>query len=477
MEIYRSAGIEAEIRARRTGETGEVARAKNLSDPDIVLMGNAWKATSDLSLAAAATCDQDRLEPILRAHAERHGAEVRFNTEMVACEQDDTEVRVRVRDLATGREETVAAPYLVAADGIAGSMRERAGVGRQGPGVLPHWMNLIFNTDLDPYIKGKRVQSCFVTDVNGSIVPRNDRWLLAVQYQPERGERPEHFDENKTADLVRKAAGRQDVKVELVDARDWQVAAFLIDRFSAGRVFFIGDAAHAMPPTGGFGGNTGIHDAHNLAWKMAYVLNGWADPALLGTYDRERRRVAECTLAQALARLAAWFKDPSKRLPPPERIVDDSNIIFGQIYPSDVPASEGQQPDQAFEDPRHPSARPGTRAPHFVLETGGVREGIHDLTGRDFILLIAPEGQPWADAARLIGRSGEVPLRSILLGDDARDVAGRFCALYRVERDGAVLVRPDGFIAWRSARGVSQPGASLRNALKRVLHPEAALGP
>jgi len=106
-----------------------------------------------------------------------------------------------------------------------------------------------------------------------------------------------------------------------------------------------------------------------------------------------------------------------------------------------------------------------------------VQDGIHDLTGRDFILLSAPEGQPWADAARQIGRSGEVPLRSILLGDDARDVAGRFCALYRVEQDGAVLVRPDGFIAWRSARGVSQPEASLRNALKRVLHPEAALGP
>jgi 2-polyprenyl-6-methoxyphenol hydroxylase-like FAD-dependent oxidoreductase len=112
-----------------------------------------------------------------------------------------------------------------------------------------------------------------------------------------------------------------------VDARSWTVAAYVADHFAKGRVFLIGDAAHLMPPTGGFGGNTGIHDAHNLAWKLDAVLRDAAGPSLLDTYDNERRWIAERTLAQALARLQAWFKDPSKKLPRAEKIIDDYHVI------------------------------------------------------------------------------------------------------------------------------------------------------
>ena len=122
------------------------------------------------------------------------------------------------------------------------------------------------------------------------------------------------------------------MRADLVDARSWEVAAFVAERFREGRVFLVGDAAHVMPPTGAFGGNTGIHDAHNLVWKLAAVLKNAAGPMLLETYDCERRPVAEHSLKQALARLQAWFKDPSKRLPTRAPLIDDYDVVFGQRY-------------------------------------------------------------------------------------------------------------------------------------------------
>ena len=300
MEIYRSLGIEPDVRQRDTREQSfGIARAKTLSDPNVQWQGQAWPDVSDLSPTPPATCDQDRLEPILRMHAERRGADIRFNTELTSFEQDGNEIRARIRDVATGAEQAITASYLIAADGANGSTRQKLGISRHGVGVLQHWMNIIFETDLKPYLGGRRFTSCFVTDINGSILPRDEtgKWLLAVQYVPERGESPEQFDAAHCRELVRKAAGRDDVKAELVDARSWEVAAYITDRFRQGRTFFVGDAAHLMPPTGGFGGNTGIHDAHNLAWKLAAVIQHGASPGLLDSYDAERRPVAEATLA------------------------------------------------------------------------------------------------------------------------------------------------------------------------------------
>jgi hypothetical protein len=321
-------------------------------------------------------------------------------------------------------------------------------------------------------LAGRKITSSFVTDVNGSIVPREDRWLLAVQYQPERGERPSDFDQARTAELVHKAAGRDDVQVELFDARSWDVAAYTLERFRKGRVFFVGDAAHAMPPTGGFGGNTGIHDAHNLAWKLALVLAGKAGPALLDTYDTERRFVAERTLGQSLARLAAWFKDTGNRLPPPEPITDDLAVTFGARYPAGALAADTDAPataTDAFEDPRTPSGRPGIRAPHFELQHGTKRMPIHDAFGKAFTLLVGAQGHAWPAAARAAARQRGLDLPLIRIDVDATDVDGRFTKAYGVSDAGAVLVRPDGIVAWRSRGAADRPEAALGDALDAIL--------
>jgi 2-polyprenyl-6-methoxyphenol hydroxylase-like FAD-dependent oxidoreductase len=460
MEIYRSLGLESEIRARRTGDqkSGEIARAANLSSPEIHFLGKPWADTAELSAATAETCDQDHLEPILRTYASAHGADVRFSTELIELEQDEREVRGRVRDLKSGELSVIHADYAIACDGVSGRAREHVGIGRHGPGVLQHWMNLIFESDLQPFLQGKRITSCFVTDINASIVPRADRWLLALQYSPERGEKPEDFDQARTEILVRQAAGRPDVKVRLFDARPWEVSAFIADRFSSGRVFLLGDAAHSMPPTGGFGGNTGIHDAHNLAWKLALVTQGKAGAALLETYDTERRPIAEGTLAQSLARLAAWFRSLGDRLPPPVAIRDDMDVIFGQRYPNG-----------AFEAARDPTASVGTRAPHVIVRDGSHTAAIHDVTGNGFLLLTITHDEAWVAAARKVQQQRGVRLDVVRVEPSGNDATTSFKQAYRLEDHEAILIRPDGIIACRSGPAGSDPDRTLDEALREIL--------
>jgi 2-polyprenyl-6-methoxyphenol hydroxylase-like FAD-dependent oxidoreductase len=472
MEIFRSAGLEDAIRRRASDQLGgEIARARNLSDPNVQFMGAGWNVQGGLSATAAARCDQDRLEPLLREQAQRFGAVMMFHTECLSLVPGETFVRARTRSLDTGQEDDVTAQYVIGADGSGSMVREAVGLKAEGPGVLQDWMNLIFETDLPPVLQGRPLTACFVTDVNGSIVPREDRWLLAVQYSPERGERPEDFDQERAADLVHRATGRADVAVRLFDAREWHVSGAIAERFRRGRVFLIGDAAHTIPPTGGFGGNTGIHDAHNLAWKLALVLGGGAVPALLDSYDIERRPIAEATLDQALGRLASWFKNMGKPLPQTGPLVDDLNVVLGQVYPAGALVADDEAGAGGFEDPRQPSGRPGARAPHVVVESAGAETGLHDLFGRRFVLL-SQDGR-WRDAGRALERAG-FPLTAYQIGVDPQDrrcgadlidIEATFGQRFGVAETGAVMVRPDGVIAWRAANAAEDRPQTLRDVV------------
>jgi len=260
------------------------------------------------------------------------------------------------------------------------------------------------------------------------------------------------------------------VRVNVVDARPWDAAAEVADCYRDGRVFLVGDSAHVMPPTGGFAGNTGIQDAYNLAWKLEAVVKEAAGPELLDTYDAERRPVADATVAQSLARLQAWFKDPCRRLPPPVPLKDDDAVIFGYRYPAGAFVGDGgADADDLFEDPRNPSGRPGTRAPHLVVSHHGSPVSTIDLFSDRWVLLAGPHGKDWGDrvrrcpAARPLG----VTLHGVAPAGDLEDVAHRFEAAYGVEADGAVLIRPDGFIASRHATSVNGAKA-LDDALDRL---------
>jgi 2-polyprenyl-6-methoxyphenol hydroxylase-like FAD-dependent oxidoreductase len=474
MEIYRGAGIEADIRARDLidDRSAYIGRMKNLADSEVSWQGVAWSDTGDLSPTSGATCDQDQLEPILRAHAERHGADVRFNTELVEFNQDRDGVVARVRNRSTGLENTVRAQYLIGADGTQSTVREALGIRRHGPGVLQHWMNVIFEADLPSTIDGRTLRSVFVTDINGTLVPRGDgRWLMAVQFVPDRGERVEDFTSDRCRDLIRRGAGRPDVSVKVIDARPWEAAASVAARYSVGRAFLVGDSAHVMPPTGGFGGNTGIQDVHNLVWKLELVVKEAAGPGLLDTYDAERRPIADRTVGQSLARLQAWFKDPGRRLPPPEPLVDDNAVIFGYRYPAGAFVEEGPgEPVELFEDPRAPSGRPGSRAPHLIVTHGEAQVSTIDLFSNRWVLVSGPRGRVWSDRCRRspAARVLEVAWHGIQPDGELGDSSNRWSTAYGVAADGAVLIRPDGFIAWRQRSATGNAETAFNAALERL---------
>jgi putative polyketide hydroxylase len=473
MEIYRNLGIEGEIRACDVvDESAAIARMKNLADSKVSWHEIPWSEAGDVSPTSPAVCDQDQLEPILRAHAERLGAEVRFNTELVDFKQDEQGITACIRSGVSERGETVRASYLIAADGTAGTMRQTLGIKRHGPGVLQHWMNVIFDADLKTTLEGRAIRSVFVTDINGTFVPRDrGRWLMAVQYVPGQGQRPEDFTDEYCLELIRRGAGRPDLKVQIVDTRPWDAAAEVADVFAVGRAFLVGDTAHVMPPTGGFGGNTGIHDVHNLAWKLDAVLRGAAGPRLLDTYDEERRPVVEATMAQSLTRLQAWFKDPSKRLPPPGRIIDDDWVIFGYRYRAGALVNKTEDAaGQVFENPHEPSGLPGSRAAHMVVvERGGELVSTIDLFSGQWVLLAGPKGGAWTAAGRS-DLARVFALHCYRVGPDAdlREADNHWETAYGVSAEGAVLIRPDGFIAWRARDSKVDPVTALREALEHL---------
>jgi putative polyketide hydroxylase len=227
-------------------------------------------------------------------------------------------------------------------------------------------------------------------------------------------------------------------------------------------VFLAGDAAHLMPPNGGYGGNTGIHDGHNLAWKLAMVLKGVAGPELLSTYEMERRPVGKFTVEQAYTRYvtrSATYLGAKDFQP----LANDFNIELGYIYrsPAIIPEDDVER---GSEDPRESRGRPGSRAPHMWIEKNGHRISTLDLFGHGFALLTGEGGDAWANASRAAAR--DVPG----LEFDAHVIPGKeFATAYGIGDSGAVLVRPDGFVAWRATSITSDPKRTIAEALQTVL--------
>jgi hypothetical protein len=225
----------------------------------------------------------------------------------------------------------------------------------------------------------------------------------------------------------------------------------------SGRVFLAGDSAHVMPPTGGYGGNTGVHDAHNLAWKLAYVLDGRAGPDLLDTYEAERLPVARFTVEQAYTRYVTRL-DPGLGTDGLAPVVDDAAIDLGPRYRSAAIEADGDGAD--WEDPHAASGRPGFRMPNVVLRDG---TSTVDLIGTAPVLLTGPEGGTWAQSAAAAAERLGVPLERHELSVDEGATVG-------IGPGGAVLVRPDGYIAWRSADAArTDGGGEVVAALARML--------
>lgn len=485
MELYRNAGAEPLIReaASVLAENHGILQAGSLTGTDqewLFRQIDPGGALSRLSPSGWCLCSQNDLEPVLLDAALELGADIHFGTELVSFEQDDDGVTAQIRMRETGQSRTVRADYLVAADGPRSPVREHLGIGHTGKGDLFHNVSITFRAkELADVVGDRRFIVCYLTNPQspGALLPvdNQENWVFHAPWRPADGETLEDFTDERCVQLIRTATGVPDMDVEITGKAPWHAAERIAERYGEGRVFLVGDAAHEMSPTGAFGSNTGIQDAHNLAWKLAAVLEGWAGPGLLETYDAERRPVALATAERASER-SAEHQHPGYDVSPggggrqPGMLAMVLGYRYASAATSGAPAGAETVPHEF-----RPSAEPGGRAPHMWLLQDGERLSTQDLYQKVPILLTGPEGAVWQAAAeRLADRTG-LPLACYRVGPGADDdlvpeaADADWARLHGVAPDGAVLVRPDGFVAWRAEAAPADPDRVLTEVVEQIL--------
>ncbi|KWV59296.1 hypothetical protein AS156_32030 [Bradyrhizobium macuxiense] len=474
MEMYRQMGIEDDIRAAgmpaRYGKM--ILWAESLAGKEINRLSPGRGSSASLAMSPVGNCgcSQDILEPILRRHAEALAPDsIRFNTELSDLRQDASGVSGVLTNTVDGSTIPFRARYLIAADGTRSFVREKLGIGRTGERDIYDSVNVHVRADLRPWVEDRPAalylieqpdfRATFLT-VNGT-----DRWGFLVHSLSAYGFTRENLSPERCTALVRQAVGAPDLPVELLGISFWNCSAMVADKFSDGRIFLAGDAAHETTPSGGFGMNLGVQDAQNLAWKMAAVLRGEADALLLDTYDAERRPHASDVVRATLLNMQS-FDRTSRQVEaklPRKEFLNERGLIFGACYRSAAVVPDGSEPP-VVSDPvtdYAPSAHPGCRAPHVWLQRKDQRVSTIDLLGRGFVLLAASHGSSWRPAVQQRGLP-QIDLH--IIGEDVIDIEGEWLNAYGVRDGGAVLARPDGYVAWRVASLPDDPARAFTEA-------------
>ncbi|WP_154759569.1 FAD-dependent monooxygenase [Amycolatopsis pithecellobii] len=481
MELLRVWGLDAEVRAGGLQpELSYVGAMGWVQHHCETIAGRVFGVTrpemTSHSPAGKCAVAQDVVERVLSDAAGRAPrVDLRRGHEFLDIEVHETGVVARVRRLADGRTVRVRARYLVACDGASSVVRERVGVPTTGPGVLADMVSYYYRADT-AHLPHAHTTSVFMVYPDDPTVqpgpvlasdPTAQRWLYL-----QRLESPEQPALTES-ELVRTARGHwgiPDLAVIPLKTIRWQIRAAAAATFRTGPVLLAGDAAHCVPPTGGLGLNTGLQDIQNLAWKLAAVANGIADDALLDTYDAERRPVAEAVLEWSVSNYRRLMVEApvaaGSRTTDPQRwrrlIVDTDNhthcegMSMGYVYRSDAVVDDGSP--LPAPDARHywPTDRPGARFPHMWLDVGETASTI-DWFDTEFVLVCGTEASAWSAAGEAYAGNGQIPLVVRTLPFMALPVD--------IGTDGAVLVRPDGHVAWRS---LDATGASVE-ALTAVL--------
>lgn len=482
MELFRALGLEETIRASQspTAENSGIVRVSSLAASEMVFL-NEGASTNLSTITPTTSCviGQDQLEPILSEHAKMLGSDVRFNTEMISFEQDEMGVSAIIRELTTKREWRVRAQYLIAADGSRSGIRNSLGIESQGPGTISYLTDVVFEADLREVLRGRKnylyyISNPLLPDGQGGLMPLdNDRqWSFGTAFHPESGKRREDLTDEYCIEQIRIAVGIPDLEIKILPAYPWDLvkvgvweqAARCAECYRKGRVFLAGDAAHTVLPTGGLGAGTGIQDAFNLAWKLALVLSGKAGTPLLDTYEDERLPIGNLTVEQTLQRY--YYRTGTAQ----STLIDTDELVFGYRYRSAAIISEtSTQSTLLTQNPRTLCGEPGTRAPHLVLERKGAKEvSTIDLCGGKWTLLFGSNAADWKEAARYVEQKLGLKILAHSIGDvhGWKDLEGRFDEVYQTD---VVLVRPDGFIAWRSPSWVNNPQLFLEQVVARIL--------
>ena len=454
--------------------------------------------------AAYTPCDykvgaQDRIDPMLYRHATGYrAAEVRFDTELLDFDDAGEQVVSTIRR-PDGSTTKVRSSFLVAADGAKSLLRRLAGIGETGRENLRSFVNNHVRADLSRFTEGREGTLIWTLKpgLEGvfQMLDGDKHWAVQIQFDP-LTDTPEAWTEERVVATLRAMIGypaAADVTFEVLKTYTYTLSAMISQQLRKGRLLLVGDAAHQIPPYGGFGMNTGLQTAHNLGWKLGAVLRGEAPLALLDTFDRERREVAErvCQFGRVnagyvekmMAAIAtASSADEQRRLVGRSKQYGNwLGLDIGVHYQSDGAFVPDDVPVPAVDDPVIdfvPHAKPGHRAPHLWVRRGAERVSTVLLFELDFVLLAGESGAAWVDAARSMSSHRQGPsIRAYRVASDGDLVPeADFCALYGITATGAVLVRPDGHVAYRVKAMTPDPAGSLQEAIDQVLqrHPSTA---
>jgi 2-polyprenyl-6-methoxyphenol hydroxylase-like FAD-dependent oxidoreductase len=482
MEIFRQWGIEHAIRDRGLQNDSDMfiqvesmaGREIGRTRPEPNLgQTPAWK-----SMVA-----QDAVEEeIYRAIEHSNLVQVRFSTEFIGFEEVDDGVICEIRSVESGRSEHWHAKYLLACDGAGSQTRRSAGIEMVGPATLAVMLNEYWRADLSHLPLAREASGYMVYSKSPGAPPRasilntngRDRWLSIIQIGDQKDDRERPWTDAETIELIRTYVGLPDLDVTLLNRSIWRMSRQVASSFRARRIFLVGDAAHRFPPTGGFGLNSGVQDAHNLAWKLAYVLRGQASEQLLGSYDPERRPVAQSNADFAFGNSVRFNK-----IQEAVRSGNEDNIRFwvndldnhlhsigqglGFVYEQGAVIPDGTPRGGHLTRYYTPSDRPGSRFPHLWLDLPRKHSTL-DWFDKDFTVVAGPQGDVWLEAGRDVSTKLGLPLNLQQL-PQAHPSDG-----IHIGPRGAVLVRPDGHVAWRMPYIPSDPARELAGALNKVLH-------
>ena len=480
MEIFRQWGIDGLMKRHALPDGADFfAFCESMT-------GHEWGRTTPEPNLGHSPCwkiiqSQDTVEQELLAHAKKSKVgRFLFGHEFLHYAESADGIAVTGRRLDTGETLTWQARYLIAADGAASSVRRQADIEMRGPATLAVMANEFWQADLSQvrdsatcagwrvYAKDSPYPITTVLNTNGK-----DRWLNLLPVGRETDERTGARSDAEVVQLARTVSGLPNLEVKVINRSVWRMSRQVAANFRRGRVLLVGDSAHRFPPNGGYGMNSGIQDAHNLAWKLAFVLSGRASARLLDSYESERRPIAESNADFSLHNAMRFNHcDEALRSGNRERIEfwirDSDNHIhsigqsLGFCYEDGAVIPDGTGRHVMRARWYEPADKPGMRFPHLWLDLAR-RHSTLDWFDREFVLVAGPRADAWMEAARQVsGRNGRVVQARQL--EDAHEKDGLLLGQH-----GAVLVRPDGHVAFRMPWTPTDPAAELSAVLSKLL--------
>ncbi|WP_420610407.1 FAD-dependent monooxygenase [Candidatus Poriferisodalis sp.] len=376
--------------------------------------------------------------------------EVRFDTEAIDVSQSDDATHLTLRNTNTDEREPVTAQYTIGADGPGSGTREVIGTRLEAEPRPVFSQDVIFHADLDAYVGDRKGSLLYNTTPEGVVIFQpldgRRRWRCQVIVGDEN-----LISEDAVSRRIRVALGTDDdVELSILSMRMWQPTPGCVTRFSAGRIFLAGDAAHVSVPTGGMGNNTGFSGIRNLAWKLAYVVRGLAPESILATYETEHRPIAVeridfgvRTTEYMTAMMGGHVRgdDIAEHIERTHQYADYDHLLLGFEMTSDLiePNTEPAPPARAGSAGFVPVVRSGRRAPHVWVDAEAT-ESVLDWYGSSYVLVLGPDCSrtEWEAAIADLG-SGRAPV--VVRQFPAGIAADPY------EADAWVLVRPDGIIA------------------------------